>query len=97
MLITDGSILTITCPDAKCKKQGRIEAPEVCKWSQYSLLQVMTNPQSLGHSDHVFAVIEFNTKVLNLLFIEERKYDLVIMLYNCRGLMKKFIYSRLNI
>lgn len=62
MLITDGSILTITCPDAKCKKQGRIEAPEVCKWSQYSLLQVKTYPQSLGHSDHVFAVIEFNTK-----------------------------------
>lgn len=30
VLITDGSILTITCPDAKCKKQGRIEAPEVC-------------------------------------------------------------------
>ncbi|XP_048758848.2 E3 ubiquitin-protein ligase RNF144A-like [Ostrea edulis] len=29
VLITDGSILTITCPDAKCKKQGRMEAPEI--------------------------------------------------------------------
>lgn len=29
VLITDGSILTITCPDAKCKKQGRIEAAEI--------------------------------------------------------------------
>ncbi|KAK3091919.1 hypothetical protein FSP39_023734 [Pinctada imbricata] len=29
VLITDGSVMNITCPDAQCKKQGRMEADEI--------------------------------------------------------------------
>ncbi|KAK7099653.1 E3 ubiquitin-protein ligase RNF144A-like [Littorina saxatilis] len=31
VLITDGNVSEITCPDGHCKKQGRLEAPEIEK------------------------------------------------------------------
>lgn len=31
VMITEGNVLSITCPDALCKKQGKMEAAEVRK------------------------------------------------------------------
>ena len=33
VLITDGNVSDITCPDGHCKKQGRLESPEVSAFS----------------------------------------------------------------
>lgn len=29
VMITEGMVISITCPDARCKKQGKLEAAEV--------------------------------------------------------------------
>lgn len=31
VMITEGNVLAITCPDAECKKQGKLDAQEVRK------------------------------------------------------------------
>ena len=70
-MITEGNVSDITCPDGHCKKQGRLEAPEVSHLRVY-FTEVALSPLSCGFLyDHFgflsMTVITLQTSVPSLL------------------------------
>ena len=52
VMISEGNVLSITCPDAQCKKQGKLESSEV-SYVTHLLMGLVTRKHVFGVSQQV--------------------------------------------